>query len=155
MSLTLTPTLTPSINANGHKEYVVTAAIIAQGGAFTTVDIVLDRLPPGAYVTADRIWHTTSVAGAAGPISASTARLKLVTEAASPITTQLGSGALDVYAATGVLDGTSSITGVTAVAGDRENYTKLVMTVTQTGATTGLSDVTAGEIHAAVDWSSL
>lgn len=155
MSLTNTLVAKPITSTNRRREYVVDATEIARGAAFTTVDIVLDRLPPGAIIYSNRIWHTTAVAGATGPISASTARLKLVTEAASPISTSLGAGALDVFAAPGVLDGTSSITGVTPVAGDKENYTKLVMTVTETGGTTGLSNVTAGEIHATVDYAVL
>lgn len=155
MSLTNTLVRDAIINTNRRKEYIVPFTEINDGGAFTTVDIVLEVFPAGFIHEASRIWHEVAVAGAAGPITAATARLKLVTAATSPVSTNLGAGALDVYAAPGVLDGTSSITSVTKVAGDLEATTSLIMTVTETGATTGLSDVTAGEIHAVLDYQIL
>jgi hypothetical protein len=153
MSLTNTALQKPITSTRLGRKYIVGQADIAAGGAFTTVDILLDTLPAGAIIEYDKIKHTVAVAGAAGPISAATARLKLVTRATSPITTQLGAGALNVFLAPGVLDGTSSITGVTAVAGDAEALNDLYMTVTETGATTGLSDVTAGEVHAWINYA--
>lgn len=227
MSLTnslINPTV--SMNSYGRKKYVVTKEDIAKGGAFTTVDILLDTFPAGTIFGTSAIKHTVAVAGAAGPITAATARLKVITGAASPITTYLTPSALDAFAAVGVLDGTSSVgsggysgtftlngttpvtvtnanvavtdaiaislntvggtvgvqphiatitagTGFTvvgtasdtsvynyslgkstsSVAGDIDSVNYLYMTVTETGATTGLSDVTAGEIHAWVNAS--
>lgn len=127
------------------KKYTVSAAEIAKLGAFTTGDIILDVFPAGSIVMLDRIKHSVAVAGAAGPITASTARLMFGA-------TALGAGALDVYAAIGTADATNAITGVTPVVSPNalNATTNLVMRITETGATTGLSDVTAGSIDAYV-----
>jgi hypothetical protein len=134
-----------------HKKYTVTLADIQALGAFTTGDIILDVLPPGAIVLTSRIKHSVPIAGAAGPISAATARLMFGA-------TALAAGAIDVYAATTTTDSTS-ITGLTNVisptALDGTSTTNLVMRITQTGATTGFSDVTAGSIDAWVDYKVL
>lgn len=131
------------------KKYTVSAQDIAKLGAFTTGDIILDVLPAGAIITASRIKHNTAVAGAAGPITAATARLMFGA-------TALNAAALDVYAATSTTDSTT-VTGVTAVISPNalDATTNLVMRITETGATTGLSDVTAGSIDAWVDYKVL
>ena len=136
------------VSKSGHlvKRYTVTQADIIALGAFTTGDIILDVLPAGSVIITSRIKHSTSVAGAAGPISAATARLMFGA-------TALGAGAIDVYAAVSTTDSTS-VTGLTPVASPNalSATTNLVMRVTQTGATTGLSDATAGSIDAWVTY---
>lgn len=117
--------------------YKVTIDDIVALGAYTTGIVVLDTLPAGWVLLADRIKHVTAVGG--GGITASTARLSFNG-------TALGAGALDVYAAVGTTDGTHSITGVTPIAGDAEATSTLIMTITST--TSNLSAATAGEIHA-------
>lgn len=142
MSLTNTILQTPPINSTGNRTvYNVTQADLQAGGAFTTVDIILDNFPAGAILTSSRIKHLTAVVGAS--VSASTARLFF---GASASLTAVGSGALDVFAAPGTTDGTHSITSTTQVAGDTESPNQLVMRVTTTGA--NLSVVTAGAIEA-------
>lgn len=135
-------------NAAGgqRKKYTVSLADIQGLGAFTTGDVIIDVLPPGSIVTTSRIKHSASVAGAAGPISAATARLMFGA-------TALGAGAIDVYAAPSTTDSTS-VTGLTNVISPSAlgSNTNLVMRITQTGATTGFTDVTAGSIDAWVDW---
>lgn len=107
MSLTNNLINKPTINAYGRKIYKVKLADLVKGGAFTTVDILLDTFPGGTVFGSSNIKHTVAVAGTS--FSAATARLKVVTAAASPITTYLTPSALDAFAAVGVLDGTSSV----------------------------------------------
>lgn len=139
----------PMSTGSMRKKYTVTAADIAKLGAFTTGDIILDVLPAGSIVTTARIKHSVAVAGAAGPITASTARLMLGA-------TALNAAALDVYAAVNTTDSTT-VTGLTNVISPNalDATTNLVMRITETGATTGLSDVTAGTIDAWVDYKVL
>lgn len=107
MSLSNNLVRDPIINTNLRKEYIVDYTEINDGGAFTTLDIKLDTFPAGAIIYGSRLWYTVALVGTS--VSAATARLKLVTQAASPITTSLGSHALDVFSAVGVLDETSSV----------------------------------------------
>lgn len=132
--------------AGGRKKYTVSAAEIAALGAFTTGDVILDVLPANAIITHSRIKHNTAVVGAAGPITAATARLMFGA-------TALNAGALDVFAATSTTDSTT-VTGVTNVISPSAlgATTNLVMRITETGATTGLSDVTAGSIDAWINY---
>ena len=105
----------PQISADqGRRTYHVKLADLQAGGAFTTVDIVLDNFPAGSVIEASRIKHLTSVAGTS--FSAATARLFFGPAGSE---TALGSGALDVFAAPGTTDGTHSISQVTPIAGDR------------------------------------
>lgn len=144
MSLTNPIINQPSISASQKRKYTVTAADIAAGGAFTTVDITLDTLPAGSVLFANRIKHSVAVAGTG--FSASTARLVFGT-------TSLGAGALNVFQAPGTTDGTHSIAGTTPVAGDMEDATTLKMTVTSTGG--NLSAATAGSIDAYISYDIL
>jgi hypothetical protein len=131
------------------KRYTVDLTNLKALGAFTTGDIILDILPPGSIIVTSRIKHSTSIAGAAGPISAATARLMFGS-------TALGAGAIDVYAATSTTDSTS-VTSITSVVSPNtlDVVTNLVMRITQTGATTGFSDITAGSIDAWVQYATL
>ncbi len=145
MSLTNNLVAAPVMATTAHrKRYNVPTSEIAGGGAFTTVDIVLDTYAPGSVMMANRIKHTAAVVGAS--VSASTARLYW---GPSGSLSALGAGALDIIAAPGSTDGTHSITGVTPVAGDLESDNLLVMRITSTGA--NLSVVTAGAVSAVVE----
>lgn len=150
MSLTNTLLTPPIVSSDGHRrKYIVNEMELQQGGAFTTVDIILETFPAGAIIESDRIKHLESVEGA-GPITASTARLYF---GKSGSLSALGAGALDVFAAPGSTDGTHSISGVTPVSGDVEDENLLVMRVTTTGG--NLSGVTAGIIQAIVNVTNL
>jgi hypothetical protein len=146
MSLTINA-LQPlgAISTSGYPKryYVVDYKDLQAGGAFTTVDIILDTFPPATDLVTSRIKHTTSVAGTS--FSASTARIAY---GASGALTLAGTGALDVFAAVGTTEGTHSINQTTIVPGDTEASNLLVMRVTSTGG--NLSAATAGEIHASV-----
>ena len=142
MSLTNNLINKPQISSDGqHREYIVTQADLIAGGAFTTVDIILETFPAGAYLDESRIKHLVSVAGTS--ITAATARLYF---GPSGGLTAVGSGALDVFQAPGTTDGTHSISSTTKIAGDVEDPNLLVMRVTTTGG--NLSAVTAGKIEA-------
>lgn len=86
--------------------YKVTKTDLVTAGAVTSIDVLLDTFPGGTIFGSSGIKHTVAVAGTS--FSAATARLKVVTGAASPITTYLEPVALDVFAAPSVLDGTGS-----------------------------------------------
>lgn len=132
-----------------HKVYQIKTDDLVAGGAFTTVDIVLENYPAGAMLRFSRIKPVQSIAGA-GPITAATARLffgKAGSEAA------VGSGAVDAFAAVGTTEGTSDITSTTAVAGDGYNANRLIARITTTGG--NLSGVTAGAIEAVADVAEL
>lgn len=132
--------------AGNPRKFTATTADIVAGGAFTTVDVKWN-LPEGAVLNSARIKHSEAVAGATGPIMTSTARLFFNG-------TALGSGTLDVFAAPGSTAGTHYITDITGNgAGKVDDVNVLLMRITETGATTGLSDVTAGSIDAWVDYS--
>lgn len=149
MSLTVDLSPPPVANLYGNrKKYIVNAAMLVQGGAFTTMDIVLDTFPAGAIMLMNTIKHTTPVAGTS--FSASTARLFWEVDGSL---TALGAGALDVFAAVGTTDGTHSITGVTPLNGNVDGTSKLVMRVTTTGG--NLAATTAGVIIAVVDVEQL
>lgn len=142
MSLVNTALPQYGVSAGGKRKYTVALSDIVAGGAFTTVDINLDTLPPGAIHLASRIKHSASVAGPS--ISAATARLYFNAVA-------LGSGALDVFQAPGTTDGTHAITSVTPVAGSiASTGNVLMMRVTSTGA--NLSVATAGSIDASIEF---
>lgn len=130
------------------REYVVDAAKIAEGGAFTTTDINLADLPAGAVVNATRVKHSESVTdGDVGTISAATARVYFNANA-------MGSGTLDVFAAPGSTPGTHYITDVTGSgAGKIDDVNVLMLRVTTTGA--NLSTVTTGKISVWVDYTIL
>ncbi len=131
------------------KEYVVTAADIANGGAFVTVDINLDNLPAGAVLNAARIKHSVALGfGVGNDVLTATARLYFNASA-------LGSGTLDVLTAPSNTAGTGYITDITGnglglfVA---VNVLMMRVTITHT-ATTDLNACVSGEIHAWVDYT--
>lgn len=145
MSLTnssLQPNGAVSQSGYPKRYYVVDYKDLQAGGAFGTVDIVLDTFPPGTDLVTSAIKHTVSVAGTS--FSASTARLFY---GAAGALTAAGTGALDAFAAPSGTEGTGNIHQTTIVPGDTELNNTLVMRVTSTGG--NLSAATAGEIHAA------
>lgn len=121
------------------KKYSVVLADLKLGGAFTTVDIVLDTFPAGSIIQFSRVKHSVAVAGTS--FSASTARIYFGT-------TAMGSGTLDVFAAPGTTDGTHAITDITGAISPSalDATTNLIMRVTSTGG--NLSAATAGQIDA-------
>lgn len=119
------------------KKYSVKLADIVKGGAFTTVDIILDTFAASSILCYSRVQHSTAVAGTS--FSASTARIYWGT-------TAMGGGTLDVFAAVGTTAGTHDITDVTgAVSPSATNATtNLILRLTSTGG--NLSAATAGQI---------
>lgn len=133
----------PIIDKSSHRrEYVITTADLAALGAFTTGTITLENLPAGAVVLAARWKHSAAVVGAS--VSASTARMVFNGN-------NLGAGALDIFAAPGSTPATHYITDVTGNgAGKIDDVNALTMALTTTGA--NFSVVTAGEVHAWVEY---
>lgn len=139
MALTNALVATPSISATaGRKKYTVSAAEMAALGAFTTGIINLDTLPAGAVIYSARIKHSTAVNIA----TSLSARLYF--------TTDLGAGALDVFAAVGTTIGTHEITDVTPRVGLISGTNLLQMKFTNGGA--NLSTITVGSIDAYIDY---
>jgi hypothetical protein len=58
-------------------KFTVTLADIVALGAFTTGDVILCKMPSGAYITHTRVKHSTAVAGPS--ISACTAQVQTAT----------------------------------------------------------------------------
>lgn len=116
MALTNTLLAKRTIDNFLRPKYTIAIADLQALGAFTTGTIILDTFPAGFILNSIRMKHSVAVVGAAGPITAATAQLQLVTQAASPVTTTLGP-ALNIFAAPGVLDGTSSITVPSSASG--------------------------------------
>lgn len=144
-SLINVPTVTDETGGY-NKRYSVKLADLIAGGAFTTVDVILETFPAGSIVKYARVKHSTAVAGTS--FSASTARLMFGA-------TALGSGALDVFAAVGTTEGTHAITDITGAVSPNalSATTNLVMRVTSTGG--NLSATTAGQIDAYADVATL
>lgn len=139
MALTNPLVATPGISGTaGRKKYTVSAAEIAALGAFTTGTITLDTLPAGALVYSARIKHSVAVNIA----TSLSARLYFITD--------LGAGALDVFAAVGTTLGTHEITDVTPRVGLISGTNTLLMKFTNGGG--NLSTVTAGSIDAWIDY---
>lgn len=135
----------PTVSADqGERVYKVTAADLINGGAFTTVDIVLDNYPAGATLMTSRIRPLVAVTGTS--ITASTARLYFGKAGSE---TAVGSGAVDAFQTIGTVEGTNEIASTTPVAGDGWAANRLLMRVTTTGG--NLSAVTTGSIEAAAN----
>lgn len=128
------------------KKYTVGLSDLKKGGAFTTVDIILDVMPAGSVVLLSRVKDSTAVAGTS--FSAATARLYFGA-------TALGSGTLDVFDAVGTADGTDAITDITGAVSPSalDATTNLIMRVTSTGG--NLSATTSGSIDAYIVWKIL
>lgn len=142
MALTNTLIATPSVSAtSGRLKYTVSAAEMAALGAFTTGIITLDTLPAGAVVTMARIKHSTAVNIA----TSLSARLYF--------TTDLGSGALDVFAAVGTTIGTHEITDVTPRVGLISGTNLLQMKFTNGGG--NLSTITVGSVDCWINYTVL
>lgn len=138
MALTNTLIAPPTTGTGYRRKYTVSASEIAALGAFTTGIVTLDTLPAGAIVTGARIKHSVAVNVA----TSLSARLYFVTD--------LGAGALDVFAAPGTTIGTHEITDVTPRVGLISGTNLLQMKFTNGGG--NLSTVTAGSVDAYVDY---
>lgn len=139
MALTNTLIAPPTVSGTGfRKKYTVSAAEMAALGAFTTGIINLATLPAGTILRSARIKHSTAVNIA----TSLSARLYF--------TTDLGAGALDVFAAPGTTIGTHEITDVTPRVGLISGTNLLQMKFTNGGA--NLSTVTVGSVDAWVDY---
>lgn len=142
MALTNTLIATPSVSGSGNRrKYTVSAAEMAALGAFTTGIITLATLPAGTVLNMARIKHSTAVNIA----TSLSARLYF--------TTDLGAGALDVFAAVGTTVGTHEIIDVTPRVGLISGTNLLQMKFTNGGA--NMSTITVGSIDAWVDWDVL
>lgn len=142
MALTNTLSAKPIVSPTaGRLKYTVSAAEMVALGAFTTGIINLDTLPAGAIVTSARIKHSTAV----GIATSLSARLYF--------TTDLGAGALDVFAAVGTTIGTHEITDVTPRVGLISGTNLLQMKFTNGGA--NMSTITAGSIDAWISYHVL
>lgn len=132
----------PSYSGIGNRlKYTVSAAEMAALGAFTTGQITLATLPAGTILNRARIKHSTAVNIA----TSLSARLYF--------TTDLGSGALDVFAAVGTTVGTHEITDVTPRVGLISGTNDLLLKFTNGGG--NMSTITAGSIDIWIDYEVL
>lgn len=142
MALTLPLATTPGVNIYGSRlKYTVSAAQMAALGAFTTGTITLDNLPAGVILWSARIKHSTAVNIA----TSLSARLYMGTD--------LGAGALDVFAAVGTTVGTHEITDVTPRVGLISGTNALLLKFTNGGG--NMSTITAGSIDVWIDYTVL
>lgn len=130
---------TPKVNQSGTRtQYTISAAEMAALGAFTTGQITLATLPAGVILNWARLKHSVAVNIA----TSLSARLYFNTD--------LGSGALDVFAAPGTTVGTHEITDVTPRVGLISGTNALLLKFTNGGA--NMSTITAGSIDVWIDF---